>query len=365
MSMLFSPLNIRSLELPNRLLRSATWEGMADDRGYVSDALVELYRDLARGGVGLIITGYAYVSPEGKGLPGQTGIYEDGHIEGLSRIAAAIHDEGGRAIVQIVHAGGQTNQATTGCDEVLAPSAVHYPSHNVTPRAFELDEIKALVDAHGQAARRAMEAGFDGIQIHAAHGYLANRFLSPTFNVRDDEYGGDIAGRARFGVEIIKASREALGAAVLSVKLNSEDFEEEGLTVADAKAAARLFVAAGVDHLEISGGTPMAGGRGPARGAIDSPDKEAYFGENATRIKQDLGDVPVGVVGGIRSFEVAEDLVVSKGLDTVSLCRPLISEPDLPRRWLRGDRAAARCTSCSKCFGMGMKKGIRCAAFKK
>jgi 2,4-dienoyl-CoA reductase-like NADH-dependent reductase (Old Yellow Enzyme family) len=366
MSTLFTSLKIRDVELPNRLLRSATWEGMAEDNGRVTDRLLDLYRDLAKGGVGLVITGYMYISPEGKGLPRQIGIHDDEYVAGLAQLADIVHEHGGRVIVQVVHAGGQTNKGISGHDDVVAPSAVPYRSHGVTPRALTTGEVEALVEAHARAVTRAVRAGFDGVQIHAAHGYLVNRFLSPVYNLRDDRYGGDPEARAQFGVEVIRVAREAIGPGrILSVKLNSDDFEDGGLDIEGAVVAARLFAAAGADHIEVSGGTPMSGGRGAVRSGIEHPEDEAYFKANAARIKHEVGDVPVGVVGGVRSFEVAEELIASGAVDTVSLCRPLISEPDLPRRWASGDRAKARCTSDSKCFGLGIKKGIRCAVYQR
>jgi len=364
MSVLFTPIRLGGLEIPNRIMRSATWEGMAQEDGTVTDALVELYERLGAGGAGLVISGYAYICPEGKGLPRQVAIYDDRYVEGLSRIADAVHRGGGLAIVQLVHAGGQTNSRTTGQDEVLAPSAVPYASHEVTPREMTAEEARGIVRAHGEATRRAMEAGFDGVQLHAAHGYLVNRFLSPAFNRRQDEYGGSILNRARFGVEAIEACRGALGdGKVLSIKLNSQDNEEGGLSLGDAVEAAKLFVTAGVDHVEVSGGTPMSGELGAARQGIVETSDEAYFRPGAARIKGAI-DAPVGLVGGIRSFDVAEDIVTSGDADTVSLARPFICEPALPSRWKSGDRDKSICTSDGGCFVMGIKKGIRCAVHK-
>ncbi len=359
MKQIFTPWNFGSLTLPNRLIRSATWEGMADRDGLAGDRLVHLYRRLAEGGVGLIITGYAYVRPEGKSTPGQLGIYSDRHIPGLARIAEAVHAAGGRAIVQIVHGGGQCQPAVSGASETLAPSALSYPPHATVARAITPDEIPVLVEAFADAARRAMAAGFDGVQIHGAHGYLISRFLSPKSNRRDDRYGGDAVARARFGLEIVQAVRRAIGDAPLSMKLNGSDFEDGGLELDEALAAAKLYAQAGLDHLEISGGTPAAGKLAAARPGIRQPDQEAYFRSQAAAIKGAVA-IPTGIVGGIRSINVAENLVASGDADTVSLCRPLICEPHLPARWLSGDERPSICKSDSGCALAARKGGVTC-----
>ncbi len=365
MGELFTPVAIHNLTLPNRIIRSATWEGMADDDGNVGPQLVNFYRELAQGGLGLIITGYAYIRPDGKGLPRQIGAYNDEQIKGLASIAKAIHDEGSLAFVQIVHAGGQTSTKTTGQIEVLAPSSVYYPSNDVTPRELSLDELPGLMADFADAARRVKEAGFDGVQLHGAHGYLVNRFLSPASNLREDEYGGSPENRARFAVEIIQAMRKCLGDDFpISVKLNAEDFEEGGLQPADALIAANLLVNAGIDHLEISGGTPAAGKLGASRLGINNPEKEAYFRTQAAEIKAAISSIPVGVVGGIRSYDVAESLIANGEADTVSLARPLICEPHLAKRWQQGDHAPAKCLSDSRCFVAGLKGGIQCTTAK-
>jgi 2,4-dienoyl-CoA reductase-like NADH-dependent reductase (Old Yellow Enzyme family) len=364
MSKLFTPFRINRLTIPNRIMRSATWEGMADNKGLANAAMTDFYRRLAKGGVGLIVSGYAYVMPNGKSLPGQTGLYADDHIEGLARIAEAVHEEGGLFFVQIVHGGGQTNAETIGSDDIIAPSSMFYPSNKVTPRAIERDEIPVLIAAFASAARRARQAGCDGVQLHAAHGYLINRFLSPVTNQRTDAYGGSLENRARFGLETIEALRREVGPDFpISMKLNACDFEEGGLSADDSLAAAKLFVAAGLDHLELSGGTPAAGKLGAVRRFIDAPDKEAYFREFVAAFTKQL-PIPVSLVGGIRSIEIAEDIVDSGDAAGVSMCRPLICEPGLPARWRSGERAPARCKSDGGCYVAGLKGGIRCTTFQ-
>lgn len=356
MTSLFSPWKIRDLEVPNRLVRSATWEGMADEKGFVQDKAIELYANLAKGGVGLIITGYAYVRPEGKSLPGQLGIYRQDQVEGLAKISKAVHDNNGLVFAQIVHGGGETNNTNSGVETQIAPSAIHYNTSNSDPREIETEEIPDLVAAFADATRRVKEAGFDGVQIHGAHGYLINRFLSPLTNLREDEYGGTIEKRARFGCEVIQAARREAGEDFpISMKINCEDFEPGGLTLEDSITAAEMFIDAGVDHLEISGGTPGAGKLGAVRKAINEANQEAYFKEQALIFRKRFS-LPLGVVGGIRSLAVAEELI-DKGLDSISLCRPLIAEPDLPNKWKNGQSEKSICKSDGACFIAGLKEG--------
>jgi len=356
MSSLFTPYKIHDLEIPNRIIRSATWEGMADEKGFVTDKAVELYTNLAKGGTGLIITGYAYVRPEGKSLPGQLGVYRQDQVEGLSRIAKAVHDNGSLIFAQIVHGGGETNSKISGIEHQIAPSAMYYAKNDSHAREIELDEIPELVAAFADAAVRVKEAGFDGVQLHGAHGYLISRFLSPATNKREDQYGGSIENRARFGCEVIKTVRREVGDDFpISVKLNSEDFEPGGLILSDSIQAAEMFIEAGIDHLEISGGTAGSGKLGASRQRIDSSEKEAYFKKQAMVFRKQF-DLPLGVVGGIRSLSVAEKLI-EEGLDTVSICRPLIVEPDLPNKWKNGESETSICISDGSCFLAGLKEG--------
>ena len=232
MDMLFTPGRIGTLTLPNRLVRSATAERMADADGRPRSQLGALYEELAQGGVGLIITGHMYVHPSGKAHPEMTGIYADELIPGLAKLAGAVHRAGGKAFVQINHGGMQCSRETV--PETIAPSAVdasflERPARKMTP-----DEIALLIQAYGQAARRAQEAGFDGVQIHGAHGYLVGQFLSPFVNRRTDEWGGDVEGRTRFLQAVCQAVREQVGQDYpVAIKLGMMDGVEGGLTAED------------------------------------------------------------------------------------------------------------------------------------
>jgi len=358
-SSLFETTTINGLPLANRFVRSATWEGMATVDGRVTPKLTETMVALARGGVGLIVSGHAYVSKIGQASPFQMGIYDDSLIEGLAAMTAAVHEAGGRIVAQLAHAG------TFALEKAIdtAPLAVSvFDGLAKTPRAeLSSDDIAALKEAYVAAAKRAKTAGFDGIQLHSGHGYLLSQFLSPWFNRRTDAYGGSVDNRVRIHTEVIRAIREVVGDDYpLLVKMNCEDFDEGGLTVEESIEAASAMVAAGLDAIELSGGLLTGGKLSPSRPNINKPEKEAYFQEAARAYRKELS-VPLILVGGIRSPEVAERLLADGTADYFSMSRPLIREPDLVNRWKDGDRSPAHCISDNLCFRPGMMgKGIYC-----
>lgn len=365
MATLFENSVINGMSLKNRLVRSATWEGMCAEDGRPTDKLADCYRQLAQGGVGLIVSGFAFVRPDGKQLPGKMGIHTDAFAEAFQGLTAAVHAAGGKIAVQLVHAGGQASRAVAGC-QPLAPSAVKVDQFAEEPAELSKEVIRAIVTAFGDSARRAKAWGFDAIQLHGAHGYLINQFLSPLTNRRKDEYGGAIENRCRFMREVYLAVRNAVGADFpVMIKLNAADNLEGGLEIEDAVTAARALDTIGIDAIEVSAGTPASGARSPARMKINAPEKEAYHLALAGRIKAAVG-CPVMVVGGFRSYDVAEKAIAEGGLDHVALARPLIREPDLPARWQAGDRLTARCISCNGCRKPGLEEGgIYCIVAKK
>ncbi|NOQ46649.1 MAG: NADH:flavin oxidoreductase [Desulfobulbaceae bacterium] len=365
MKTLFEKTTISGMKLQNRMVRSATWEGMCDHNGCPTDKLINYYRQLALGGIGLIMTGYTFVSLEGKQLPGKMGIYSDDFAENFKKMTSSIHDAGGVIAVQLVHAGGQTDSNNAG-RQPLAPSAVQVDQFPEMPAELTHDEIQNIVNAFGEGARRAKEWEFDAVQLHGAHGYLMNQFLSPLTNRRTDAYGGSIENRSRFVIDVYKKVREAVGRDYpVLIKLNASDNLEGGLSVQDAIYTAQKLSELRIDAIEVAAGTPASGDESPARAKINKPEKEAYHLNLARKIKSAVS-CPVMVVGGIRSYEVAENAVTEEGLDYISMARPLIREPDLPRRWQSGDRSPAKCISCNRCFMPGLKQGgIYCVAEKK
>jgi len=361
----FEPAGLGPLTARNRIVRSATWLGLADARGEVTEALVERYAELGRGGSGVVITGYASVSPEGRQAPGMLGAHDDALVPGLARLAQAIRAGGALAGLQLVHAGGQTASASIDGRQPLAPSftpSVQYPE---MPRELSFEEIARIVADFGRAGRRAREAGFDFVQLHAAHGFLINQFLSPATNLRTDRYGGDLRQRFRFLQEVWAAVQGAAGPEFpVAVKLNGADFVPQGLELEDACRVAEWVALRAPCLIEVSGGTPASGELGPARPVKASGD-EAYFRDLAVAVKRRVA-VPVGVVGGLRSLETIEALLFTGVADFFSLSRPLLWEPDLPSRWAAGDRSPARCISCNGCFTAGREGGgVRCVVREK
>ena len=251
MSKLFETTNINSMTLKNRFVRSATWEGMADEDGTCNSKMVELMRNLAKGGVGLIITGHAHVLPNGQASPFQTGIYKDAFIPGLKQVTDAVHDEGGKIVLQIAHAGCQALQRFTGTEPV-GPSVFENMGKTIC-REITHEEIDEIVKAFGKAAERAKYAGFDGIQIHGAHGYLFSQFLSPFYNKRSDEYGGSLENRARPLLDAYREIRNTVGDDYpVLLKVNSKDYVDNGLDTVDMTIVASIFQNDGIDAIELS-----------------------------------------------------------------------------------------------------------------
>jgi 2,4-dienoyl-CoA reductase-like NADH-dependent reductase (Old Yellow Enzyme family) len=368
MSGAFEPYKINSLVLRNRFVRSATWEGLADLEGRVTDRLIAMLTTLAENDVGLVISGYAYVRSDGQAAPFQTGIHHDDLIPGLKHLADSVHRAGGRLAVQIAHGGVQSIPELTGVRPAMGPSdfASEQGRHPAEARAMEVSEIREMAAVFGKAAARAKKAGCDAVQLHVAHAYIFNQFLSPYFNKRTDRYGGDLANRARFLNESYEAIRGEVGPDFpVMMKINCEDFLDGGLTLEDSIAATKALADMGLDAVEISGGTPYSGPLTAARKRINAPEKEAYFRYASEAFKARM-NIPVMLVGGIRTLPVAEDVLNRGQADLIALCRPLIREPNLIKRWADGDAEAAACISCSGCYAGGIEgHGVHCAIMEK
>lgn len=366
MATLFEKTTINGMTLKNRLVRSATWEGMCEPDGRPTRRLIEVYRDLAEGGTGLIISGYAYVRPEGKQLPGKMGIYTDDFAENFIELTRTVHDSGGKIVIQLVHAGGQADPKNA-LGQIVAPSAVKVAHYFVEPAELSSEEIQEIVDAFGESAARAKAYGFDGIQMHGAHGYLINQFMSPHTNLRTDEYGGSVENRGRFALEVYQKIRDTVGQDFpVMIKMNCADNMKGGLVIEDGVHIARELARAGIDAIEVSSGNMASEERqGPLRVKIDSPEKEAWNLELAREIKAAVA-CPVMVVGGFRSYDVCEKTIREAGMDYITMSRPIIREPALAKRWLEGNRSPAKCISCNACFKPGVEEGgIYCVAEKR
>ncbi len=364
MADLFEETRINGMVLANRFVRSATWEGMAGDDGSVTPRLVECMAALARGGVGLIISSHAYVHRNGQAGPRQLGVYSDDLLPGLTAMTDAVHENNGKIVLQLAHAGFFTDARLTG----HPPLAVSNVEGIAKSPRMELtaDAIGQIVRAFAEGATRAKNAGFDGVQIHSAHGYLLSQFLSPAFNLRTDEYGGSIENRARALMDVLRAVRGVVGADYpVLVKMNGRDYIDNGLSLEDSLQVGRMLAQGGIDAIELSGGFLTGGKLSPSRTGIHSEEKEAYFRQEAKAMREQTG-VPLVLVGGNRSFRMAESIVSDGIADYVSMSRPLIREPGLINRWKSGNLAKSACISDNQCFGPAMAgEGIYCVTEKK
>lgn len=365
MAHLFEQTNINGMTLKNRLIRSATWEGMCDPLGKPTEKLEKCYADLAHGGIGLIISGYAFIRQDGRQMPGKMGIHTDDFEDAYRQLIKTVHDSGGKIAIQLVHAGGQTNSKTAG-RQPWAPSAVAVEQFPELPEELSKEKIEEFIQCFGASARRAKAWGFDAIQLHGAHGYLINQFLSPLTNRRTDEYGGTIDNRSRFLLEVYAKVRQEVGTDYpVMIKLNASDNLEGGLQIEDSLDVAKKLDELGIDAIEVSAGTSASGNKSPVRNKLKKQEKQAYNLKLAKQIKE-VVKCPVMVVGGIRSVTQIEQMVSENRMDYIALSRPLIRESALANRWQSGDTKRAKCESCNKCFTPGIQEGgIYCVVEKK
>lgn len=357
MTGLNQPLRLKSLVVTNRVVRSATWEGLAAGDGAPTAGLAAFLGRLAAGGAGLVITGFAFVHPSGMVAPRMLGIESEERVGDLRWLAEAFHRTGGKIAVQLSHGGAEARPTLTRGGPLMAPSVLDGMKHKRLAVEMTPGNIAEMVDAFAAAAHRVRISGFDAVQIQASHGYLLSQFLSPRTNRRTDAYGGSIRNRARFLLEVFEAVRGRTGDDFpVMVKVNASDFVEGGLEFEDALWVMTELARLGVDAIEVSGGVAAAGDEGPMRSNIRPGVHEAYLAPFAKRVREAVAGVPVIAVGGIRSYEVAVKLLESAA-DMVALSRPLICDPDLPNRWLRGEALVSACVSCNRCFLSGFEGG--------
>ncbi len=389
MSILFTPYKIGNREIKNRFVKSATYESMATPDGMVTDKLIAMYTLLAKGDVGLIIPGFMNVHPDGKAMPFQTGIFDDTMIPGLRRLTGAVHGHGAKIFFQLAHAGMQTSKEVLGRTPMGPSSSRRDPVYLFKPARMTQDDIMTAIRAFSDAAQRAAQAGADGIQIHAAHGYLISQFLSPFLNDRDDAWGGTDENRFRLLKEVLTAVRRVLPADMpVIVKINVNDFApKDGVTPELAKKYCGWLAALKVDGIETSCSLPVYSFMNMVRGDVPVREltrafplwkrpfawvmtkrlegkynlEEGYNLEGAKVIKSATGSTPLIAVGGMRSLRFMEQHLLDGTMDFVAMARPFIREPLLVKRFREGTAEAVSCVSCNQCFAAMMHKlPLRC-----
>lgn len=358
MSVLFSPISIGNMKVKNRFVRSATQDFLGLENGSISANELELYQNIAKNNVGLIITAHSYIQhPIGKASVRQNGIYDDFLISGYQKLAETVHKYGSKIIIQISHAGRQTVPALTGGHIPIAPSSIVDRSTGQIPREMTEIEIEYFIDAFVAAIGRAKKTGCDGVQLHIAHGYALSQFLSPYTNRRDDKWGGSVENRTRIIKEIVVRGKQLVGNDYpILAKLNSTDGFNgpEYLSLDDVIYTAKLLEHLGIAAIEISGGIKEATGV-MSKPGIKTLDDEAYFAREAATIKNAVS-IPIILVGGLRSKHLMEQIINNQIADMVALSRPFIKEPDLVKKFEHGYQKAL-CISCNACFN---PKGIKC-----
>ncbi len=318
MALLFSEFRVKGLRLKNRIVMPPMANNLATEAGEVTPRLVEHYARRA-GSLGLLIVEHAYALPEGRINANQLGIYDDRLVEGLRRITSAVHGAGGLVALQITHGGSAAPAAVIG-QAPVAPSPMAHPLGGDQPRELRREEIARIVEAFAQAACRAVQAGFDVVEVHGAHGYLLNQFFSPLTNRRTDEYGGSRAARLSLPLAVVRAVRQAVGPEYpLFYRLGGDDRLPGGLTVDDAVWAAPRLAEAGIDVLDISGG--LCGSRPEG---LAGQGYWAYLSEAVKRVAA----APTLLTGGITEPQAAEDLLQQGKTDLVGVGRALLKDPD-------------------------------------
>jgi len=380
MNKIFETAHIGSMKLNNRVIRSATHEGLGDNEGRPRDELTETYLRLARGGAGAIITGFMAIQKNGKALQNMRMFDDDRYIDDYKKVTRAVKGTGVPLIAQLAHAGGQTHPDINGSD-VVAPSGALYQLLNVRARELDDGEIREIVDNFTAAIRRAKDAGFDGVQIHAGHGYLLGEFLSPLTNRRTDGWGGSTERRFRVLHEIIDGARAYVNDFPILAKMSAYDYDHGGMTVEESMRMAELFQKQGLDALEVScGGVtdgfnclrvsdipidallnlhPMIASLPAYKKILMKLMKKKLFKmyqpllnynvDAASCIKKSV-DMPVIVVGGIRKLSDIESVIGENQADFVAMSRPFIAEPDLVNKFRSGNQAESKCINCGYCL---------------
>lgn len=338
MKKLLDTTRIGNMTLKNRFIRSAIGDYAVD--GHLNEKNFETYENLAKGGVGTIITGFALVDEAEKSAP-IFSMYDDSFIEEYERLTNKVHEHGANIILQLVYIGSYAYAMGDVIGRtVLGPSAVANLISGIVPKEMNIEEIKSVQKKFAQAALRAKKAGFDGIEIHAAHGFLLNQFITPYYNQRKDIYGGTIENRARMLLETYSAIREAVGEDYpVFAKVNSTDGFEGGMTLDDCRYVCKELDKLGIDAIEVSGNWYQISSSGK---------KETYFKDEAAVLAKD-NKAAIIVTGYNREYEKMEEMLNGGGIEYFGMARPFISEPDLVNKYEKEHLAKVKCVSCNAC----------------
>lgn len=354
---LFEPFSLGTMQLRNRIVMPPMATHFAGEDGSVNDRHMAYYLRRVKGGVGYITFEHTGILKQGRASPNMALLDRDQNIPSFRRLVEKVHQEGGKIVIQINHAGRQTSSSFTG-SPIVAPSAIPCPVRKEMPLELSVEEIQKIIKAFGEAARRVRETGADGVEIHMAHGYLINQFLSPFSNHRTDEYGGDPERRMRMAVEVLRAVRNQVGPDFTIVcRLSADEYVEGGLTLEETKEIAKALERNGADGLHISACVA-------ASGYLNHPPyyaDEGVFVHLAQGIKS-VVSIPVITVGRIRTPELANKILEEKKADLVSMGRALIADPDLPLKASQGKtEEIIPCISCNRCIKSIRTGALQCA----
>ncbi len=352
-SILFSSVKIGNLELKNRFVRSATFEGLATPDGSPSEMLKSLYLDYAAGEIGLIVA--TSLIEHYKNLPVlekfsyPLGFDEDRYIERWQAIVSEVQNKGSKIAMQLMHPGRQEITSLRGSSPI-APSPVAKEDGAAVPVELTQNEIKFYIEKFARAALRVKKSGFDAVQLHGAHGYLISNFLSPHANRRTDSYGGSVKKRSKFAVDIVSRIKELAGDDFpVFIKMNFNDFLPGGIEADEAIELAVIFEKSGLSAIEVSGGTSADRWRNVVVKHITREEDESYFQTYSQLLKKNV-KIPVILVGGHRTFTSMEKLVESGSCDLLSLSRPFIKDPYLVKKFKNSEIVKSDCISCNQCF---------------
>ena len=334
------------MEIKNRVVMPPMVRNYADEKGFVTPKYLAHIERVARGGVGTIILEASFIRPDGKGFSHELGLHSDDVIPGLKQLVQAAHAQGAVTGPQLYHAGRQTSSKTTGM-QPIAPSPIPDSTINEMPRSLNIEEIREIVNAYAEAARRSKEAGCDFVEIHGAHGYLITQFLSPFSNTRDDEYGGSDEGRLRFVTEVVLAVREAVGSGFpVTIRISADEMVSNGLTLEDSATISKRLDELGIDAIHVSSGNYASFNRGYMIAPMSMPDGlQVPFAEWIKNCVK----VPVIAVGKIRSPAMADDIIRTGKADFVAIGRSLLADPDWPKKAQDGRIDQIRnCIACNE-----------------